>query len=213
MHFSTISNKKIHQKPLEIENLDIFWFIVKSFSRKVLKTLQEDLSKSWIATKLTFTVKRIHSISRDSPSEGDQQKSAKISNIPAQPVVAAFPGASQQPPSAANSSSLPRGQPAFPGASSSLPRGQPAVSQSTSQNGIIHTHLDHVNMSQCTFSFYVICYLYWFGCVSLPFQLLASHFNWSKVATLHTFFYFQKPLSFWVLGSVGCLWLSGVVLA
>ena len=68
----------------------------------------------------------------------------------AQPAVAAFPGASQ--PSQGPASSLPSA------ASQQSPRGQPAVSQSTSQSGIIHTHLDHVNMSQCTFSFYVICY-------------------------------------------------------
>ena len=115
-----------------------------------------------------------------SSSSKNHQKSAKSVKISNSAHPAAFPGASQQPPSAASSSSLPRGQPAFPGVSQQFPRcqpafpgasqqssrGHPAVSQSTSQNGIIHTHLDHVNMSQCTFSFYVICYLYWFGCVS-----------------------------------------------
>ena len=101
----------------------------------------------------------------------NQQKSANSANqhTPAnsllvQPAVAAFPGAIQP---SQGPASLPRAPASsLPGASQQSPRGQPAVSQSTSQNGIIHTHLDHVNMSQCTFSFYVICYLYWFGCVS-----------------------------------------------
>ena len=136
-----------------------------------------------------------------STTKQQQWKSAKISKF----SKSVHP--SQQPPSAASSSSLPRGHPAFlgasqpspgpasslPGASQQSPRGQPAVFQSTSQNGIIHIHLDHVNMFQCTFSFYVICYLYWFGCVSLLFRLLASHFNWSKVATLHTFLFSKAP--------------------
>ena len=42
-----------------------------------------------------------------------------------------FPGASQQPPSEASSSSLPRGQPAVSQGPASLPRGQLAVSQPT----------------------------------------------------------------------------------
>ena len=137
---------------------------MKSLSWKVLKSLQEDpfnLALSQIDSRCETYPLCTQRNPHCHPKKGATSKSAKISEF----SESAHP--SQQPPSAASSSNHPRGQPAaFPGASQQSPRGQPAVSQSTSQNGIIHTHLDHVNMSQCTFSFYVICYLYWFGCVS-----------------------------------------------
>ena len=73
MHFDHFSTKKYTANHWKLKFWTFFWLIVKRLDQKVLEMLQEDHFKFELRAKLTFAVNHIHSVSGDSPREGNQQ--------------------------------------------------------------------------------------------------------------------------------------------